>query len=68
MIAETLPKILAYIRAVDDQKRFEFRAIFLKLHLNLHPTNMTQIVKIFSASVFGATLPKPTDVNEVNVK
>lgn len=35
---------------------------------NLHPANMTQIVNIFSASVFGATLPKPTDVNDVNVK
>lgn len=36
--------------------------------LDLHPTNMTQMVKIFSASVFGATLPKPTDVNDVKVK
>lgn len=35
---------------------------------NLHPTSITQMVKIFSASVFGATLPKPTDVNDVNVK
>lgn len=35
---------------------------------NLHPTNITQIVNIFSASVFGATLPNPTDVNDVNVK
>lgn len=34
----------------------------------LHPTNITQMVKIFSASVFGATLPKPTLVKEVNVK
>lgn len=33
-----------------------------------HPTNITQMVKIFSASVFGATLPNPTDVNDVNVK
>lgn len=33
-----------------------------------HPTNITQIVKIFSVSVFGATLPNPTDVNDVNVK
>lgn len=29
---------------------------------------MTQIVKIFSASVLGATLPNPTDVSDVNVK
>lgn len=35
---------------------------------HLHPTNITQIVKIFSASVLGATLPKPTDVSEVKVK
>lgn len=34
----------------------------------LHPTSMTHMVNIFSASVFGATLPNPTDVNEVNVK
>lgn len=34
----------------------------------LHPTSITHIVKIFSASVFGATLPKPTDVSEVKVK
>lgn len=33
-----------------------------------HPTNITHIVNIFSASVFGATLPNPTDVNDVNVK
>lgn len=26
------------------------------------------MVNIFSASVFGATLPKPTDVNDVKVK
>lgn len=29
---------------------------------------MTHIVKIFSASVLGATFPKPTDVSEVKVK
>jgi hypothetical protein len=29
---------------------------------------MTQIVNIFSASVFGATFPNPTDVKDVNVK
>lgn len=44
----------------------------ITLHLNLrsnsHPTNITQIVNIFSASVLGATLPNPTDVNDVNVK
>lgn len=34
----------------------------------LHPTSITQIVKIFSGSVFGATFPKPTDVSVVNVK
>jgi hypothetical protein len=37
-------------------------------HLHLHPTSITQMVKIFSASVFGATFPKPTEVSEVNVK
>lgn len=38
------------------------------LKVNLHPTNITHIVKIFSASVFGATLPNPTEVKDVNVK
>lgn len=36
--------------------------------VNLHPTNITHIVKIFSVSVFGATLPNPTEVKDVNVK
>lgn len=35
---------------------------------HLHPTSITQIVKIFSASVLGATLPNPTDVKLLNVK
>lgn len=35
---------------------------------DLHPTSITQTVNIFSVSVFGATFPKPTDVNEVKVK
>ncbi len=30
--------------------------------------SMRQMVKIFSASVFGDTLPKPTDVRPVMVK
>lgn len=33
-----------------------------------HPINITIIVNIFSASVLGATLPKPTEVSDVNVK
>lgn len=51
-------------------KKMEFK-IFRREQFfprDLHPTNITQIVKIFSASVFGATFPKPTDVNDVNVK
>lgn len=36
--------------------------------LYLQPTSITHIVKTFSASVFGATLPNPTEVNDVNVK
>lgn len=39
-----------------------------KIKVYSHPTNITQMVNIFSASVFGATFPKPTDVNDVNVK
>lgn len=38
------------------------------MKLNLQPTNITTMVNIFSVSVFGDTLPKPTDVNDVNVK
>ena len=34
----------------------------------LQPINMTRIVKIFSASVFAATLPNPTLVKLLNVK
>jgi len=33
-----------------------------------HPTSITHIVNAFSASVFGATFPNPTEVNELNVK
>lgn len=40
----------------------------IKYMLYLHPTSMTHMVNIFSASVLGATLPNPTDVSEVNVK
>lgn len=46
-----------------------YKGIFCSIvPFNLHPTSITQMVNIFSASVFGATLPKPTDVNDVNVK
>lgn len=34
----------------------------------LHPTSITTIVNPFSISVFGATLPNPTLVNDVHVK
>jgi hypothetical protein len=68
MIAETLPKILAYIRAVKSDKKIQSCSSKKILVDNLHPTNMTQMVKIFSASVLGATFPKPTDVSDVKVK
>jgi len=42
--------------------------MLLQYRFLLHPTSITQIVKAFSASVFGATFPNPTDVSEVNVK
>ena len=35
---------------------------------HLQPMSMRQMVKIFSASVFGETLPNPTDVSPVIVK
>lgn len=35
---------------------------------DLHPTSITHTVNIFSVSVFGATLPNPTEVREVKVK
>ena len=36
--------------------------------VDLQPMSMRQIVNIFSASVLGETLPKPTDVRPVIVK
>jgi len=35
---------------------------------DLHPSSMLKMVKIFSALVTAATLPKPTLVRMVNVK
>ena len=35
---------------------------------NLHPTSIISTEQIFSLFVFGETLPKPTDVNDENVK
>ncbi len=35
---------------------------------DLHPSIIIQMAKIFSVSVLGATLPKPTDMRPVNVK
>ena len=35
---------------------------------DLHPSNMAKILKIFSALVLGATLPKPMLVKLVKVK
>lgn len=75
-MAETLPKILAYIKAEIsifnkclNKEGFVYGyKSYLTNKVNLHPTNITHIVKIFSASVFGATLPNPTEVKEVNVK
>ena len=36
--------------------------------VDLHPSSMLKMVKIFSALVTAATLPKPTLVRIVNVK
>jgi len=33
-----------------------------------HPSIIMQMAKIFSVSVFGATLPKPTLISPVKVK
>ena len=35
---------------------------------NLHPSSIMTIVYSFSASVFGATLPNPTDIRPVKQK
>lgn len=44
--------------------------IYIVYHQSVHshPTSITHIVNAFSASVFGATFPNPTEVNELNVK
>lgn len=52
------------MRAINSFPNFNV----LKKILYVHPTSITHIVNIFSASVFGATFPKPTDVSDVNVK
>ena len=39
-----------------------------KMNVYLQPTNITQMVNIFSPSVFGATFPNPTDVKLLKVK
>lgn len=38
------------------------------IYIHSHPTSITHMVNAFSASVFGATFPNPTEVNELNVK
>ena len=54
-----------------DQLRVHL-SIKLTKHLSfnqyLHPTNMTHMVNIFSQSVVGETLPKPTEVKLLKVK
>lgn len=73
MIADTLPKILAYMRANGERGR-KGKAMQIismcqpTIRPHLHPTNITQTVNIFSVSVLGATFPNPTEVNEVKVK
>lgn len=42
--------------------------IINKQNTNLQPQSITNIQKIFSVLVVGETLPKPTDVNDENVK
>lgn len=65
IIAETFPKMLAYIRAGKEET---LGRGWVRFSFYLHPTSMTHIVNIFSASVFGATFPKPTLVSDVKVK
>lgn len=68
MIADTLPKILAYMRAGRCGMRIGLGNNIGHSLRDLHPTSITHTVNIFSVSVFGATLPNPTEVREVKVK
>ena len=42
--------------------------MMVKRNRDLQPNIMTKIPNIFSLSVFGATLPKPTEMSPVKVK
>jgi hypothetical protein len=58
MLSTLLRKIWSFVNMLSVMQQWE----------DLHPTSITQMVKTFSASVFGATLPNPTDVRLLNVK
>jgi len=58
---------LSSSRVEKKRKRQRFLP-FSPLNLHLHPISMRQMVKIFSTSVLGETLPKPTEVSPVIVK
>lgn len=76
MMADTLPKMLAYIRAAKDgrQKYFMLQELRIptyvleSLPLYSQPMSITQMEKIFSGLVLGETFPKPTLVRLLKVK
>lgn len=66
MIADTFPKMEAYIKAVIIERRGSGDRLLLRPFL--HPTSMMMTLNTFSMLVVGATFPKPTDVREEKVK
>ena len=68
MIADTFPKIEAYIKAKLILKIYKNIMISQDVLRNLHPMSIISTEKIFSKLVVGATLPKPTEVREEKVK
>lgn len=74
MMAVTLPKTTACIRAGSSraERRHDFSFFKKKKNPDMFfyspPMSITQMEKIFSASVLAHTLPKPTLVRLLRVK
>lgn len=67
-MADTFPKNTCIHKSLRGKLKVSLHVFKEIYRCCLHPTSITQIVNAFSASVFGATLPNPTEVSEVNVK
>ena len=58
--------ILTFNRSITHVEDGDYTRI--EQQYNLHPSSIITIVYSFSASVLGATLPKPTDIRPVKQK